>query len=216
MKPNAEKWDLHKYETLFRKWFFHRASLKTEQDRNKYFIQRGWDFVILFLGVPDFKRFVPLWKIPKFFQKPSKMTKISKFCQNLKLKKWVDKWANFMSRTIMIILRNSTILAFSKMIIPHEHPFQLDNFERNWDIHDGPSDSKILSGSSQKVIQIKKAPFYRSMQIFTRNIFEWSMTAIMTHNWWAMNNDPWVKNLIYCYVGYSSWTRNNLRIIWYT
>ena len=87
IKPNAEKWDLHKYETLFRKWFFHRASLKTEQDRNKYFIQRGWDFVILFLGVPDFKRFVPLWKIPKFFQKPSKMTKIAKFCQNLKLKK---------------------------------------------------------------------------------------------------------------------------------
>ena len=25
----------------------------------------------------------------------------------------------------MIIFRNSTILAFSKMIIPHEHPFQL-------------------------------------------------------------------------------------------
>ena len=72
-----------------------------------------------------------------------------------------------------------------------------DNFERNWDIHDGPSDSKILSGSSQKVFQIKKATFYRSRQIYTCNIFEWPMTAMLTHDWWVIKNDPWLWRTLF-------------------
>ena len=146
------------------------------------------------------KDLFPFEKSQNSFKNLPKWQKSPNSAKTWNSKKWVDKWANFVSRTIMIIFRNSTILAFSKMIIPHEHPFQLIEtiiFERNWDIHDGPSDSKILSGSSQKVFQIKKATFYRSRQIYTCNIFEWPMTAMLTHDWWVIKNDPWLWRTLF-------------------
>ena len=106
-------------------------------------------------GRTRFKRFVSLLKIPKIFknlqknfQNDKKLKILPKKSLTWNLKRWVGKWSNFVSSTIMAlseIFRNSTILVFSKMMIPHEHPFKLivyhrnDDFERNWDIFDGDS-----------------------------------------------------------------------------